>query len=48
VAQGEEVAELVVTIDGMPEHRIPLRAAEEVTEAGVFDRVVNAFRSWVT
>ncbi|QYJ08549.1 D-alanyl-D-alanine carboxypeptidase [Qipengyuania flava] len=48
VAQGEEVAELVVTIEGMPEHRVPLRAAEAVGEAGVLQRVANAFRSWVS
>lgn len=48
VAKGEAVAELVVTIDGMPEHRVPLRAAEDVGEAGVLQRVANAFRSWVS
>ncbi|MBX7481257.1 D-alanyl-D-alanine carboxypeptidase family protein [Qipengyuania qiaonensis] len=48
VAKGEEVAELIVSIEGMPEHRVPLVAGEEVLEATMLQRVFNAFRSWVT
>jgi len=47
VAKGEEVAELVVSIAGMPEHRVPLVAAEEVSEASIVRRVFNAFQSWL-
>ena len=47
VAKGEEVAELVVSIAGMPEHRVPLVAAEEVSEASNVRRVFNAFQSWL-
>lgn len=48
IAKGEEVAELVVSIAGMPEHRVPLVASEEVLEATALQRVFNAFRGWVT
>ena len=48
IAKGEQVAELVVTIEGMPEHRVPLMAAEEVLEATAVQRVFNAMRSWIT
>ncbi len=48
IAEGEEVAELVVSIAGMPEQRVPLVANEEVLEATTVQRVFNAFRAWVT
>ncbi|MEX0342612.1 MAG: D-alanyl-D-alanine carboxypeptidase family protein [Erythrobacter sp.] len=48
IAKGEPVAELVVSIAGMPEHRVPLVAREDVHEANPIHRVVNALRSWVT
>lgn len=41
------MAELVVSIAGMPEHRVPLVAAEEVSEASIVRRVFNAFQSWL-
>lgn len=47
IAKGEEVAELVVSIAGMPEHRVPLYASEEVLEATLVQRVFNALGSWV-
>lgn len=47
IAEGEEVAELIVSIEGMPEHRVPLVASEEVLEATMLQRVFNAMRSWV-
>lgn len=48
IAKGEEVAELIVEIDGMPDHRVPLLAKEDVLEATYVQRVFNAFRGWVT
>ena len=48
VAKGEEVAELVVSIAGMPQHRVPLVAGEEVIEATALQRVFNAFKGWAT
>lgn len=48
IAKGEQVAELIVEINGMPEHRVPLVAREEVLEATALQRVFNALRSWVT
>jgi D-alanyl-D-alanine carboxypeptidase (penicillin-binding protein 5/6) len=47
IAKGEEVAELIVSIEGMPDHRVPLVASEEVLEATMLQRVFNAMRSWV-
>jgi D-alanyl-D-alanine carboxypeptidase (penicillin-binding protein 5/6) len=43
IAQGQQVAELVVTAAGV-EQRMPLVAAEEVSEAGIFDRIAAGFR----
>ena len=48
IAKGEHVAELLVTVTGMPSYRVPLVAREEVLEATVIQRVFNAFRSWLT
>lgn len=47
IRQGEEVAHLVVTIEGMPEARVPLEAETDVDEAGVFGRIVNGIRGWL-
>ena len=47
IAKGERVAELLVTVTGMPSYRVPLVAREEVLEATVIQRVFNAFRSWL-
>ena len=47
IAAGEEVAQLVVNIDGMPEHRIPLVAAQSVEKAGLVGRIVNGVVGWV-
>ncbi len=46
IVKGEKVAELVVDVEGMAEHRVPLHAASDVPEATVLQRVFNGFRSW--
>lgn len=43
VKAGETVAELVITVDGMEPSRVPLVAAVNVTKAGFFRRIRNAF-----
>lgn len=48
IAKGEEVAELVVTIEGQPQYRVPLKAQESVVEANLVQRVFNGMRSWIT
>jgi D-alanyl-D-alanine carboxypeptidase (penicillin-binding protein 5/6) len=48
IVKGEKVAELVVDVEGMAEHRVPLHAASDVSEATVLHRVFNGFRSWFT
>lgn len=47
IAENEQVAELLVRAEGLPEYRIPLHAAADVGEAGLLDRVVNGFRGWL-
>jgi D-alanyl-D-alanine carboxypeptidase (penicillin-binding protein 5/6) len=41
IRQGEEVAELVIKVPGMADGRVPLVAAEDVTPANGFQRMVN-------
>ena len=48
IRKGEEVAELVITITGMPDVRVPLVAQEAVDKATPVQRVVNALRGWLT
>lgn len=48
IAKGEEVAELVVTIDGLPQYRVPLKARDAVLEANFVQRVFNGMRGWIT
>ena len=48
VSKGEAVAELVVTIEGQPQYRVPLKARENVLEANLVQRVFNGIRGWVT
>ena len=48
IAKGEKVAELVVEIEGMDEHRVPLIALNDVPEATVLQRVFNGFRGWLS
>lgn len=45
-AAGDAVATLVVEVPGMEPARIPLLAAETVSEAGFFRRIVNSFAGW--
>ena len=46
IAEGEQVAELVVKGDDIPEARIPLFTAKAVNVAGPLDRLMNAVMSW--
>ena len=48
ISEGEEVAELVVTVEGQPQYRVPLKAKETVLEANLVQRVFNGMRSWIT
>ncbi|QKG72747.1 D-alanyl-D-alanine carboxypeptidase [Erythrobacter mangrovi] len=48
VRAGEEVAELIVEIEGMPKARLPLVADGDVPKANAFQRLINGFRGWVT
>ncbi len=45
VAQGAQIAELIVTTADGQQQRMPLVAAEEVGEAGIFARIWNGFLS---
>ncbi len=47
VAKGEKVAELLVEIEGMPEHRVALHATEEVVRATPVQRMFNGFFGWL-
>jgi D-alanyl-D-alanine carboxypeptidase (penicillin-binding protein 5/6) len=47
VAKGQKIAELVVTVPGISEQRIPLVAAEPVATAGIFRRIAAGFRHFV-
>lgn len=44
---GEEVAELVIAVEGMPEHRVPLVAETEVFEATMLQRIFNGIGAWL-
>lgn len=48
IRQGEEIARLHVSIDGMSDYSIPLTAAHAVEKAGVLDRVWNGVRGLFT
>ncbi|TMM50469.1 D-alanyl-D-alanine carboxypeptidase [Qipengyuania marisflavi] len=47
IAKGEEVAQLVVSIAGMPEHRVPLVAETDVLEATLLQRLLNGLTGWM-
>ena len=47
IKRGTPIAQLVVTVPGMPATRIPLVAAEDVDKAGMFGRIGSAFRTLV-
>ena len=46
IAQGEEIAELVIAVDGMPDYRVPLVAGQDVGEAGLVRRALNGVLGW--
>lgn len=41
IAQGDQLAELIISPEGLPEHRIPLVAATPVPASGFVDRIMN-------
>ncbi|SHH81155.1 D-alanyl-D-alanine carboxypeptidase family protein [Marivita hallyeonensis] len=41
IAAGRQLAELIISPEGLPEHRIPLFAATEVPASGFVDRILN-------
>jgi D-alanyl-D-alanine carboxypeptidase (penicillin-binding protein 5/6) len=43
IAKGTQVAELVITLPDLPEHRIPLYTEEDVAKAGIFGHLGAAF-----
>ncbi|MBX7526812.1 D-alanyl-D-alanine carboxypeptidase family protein [Qipengyuania vesicularis] len=46
ISQGEEIAELVVSVEGMPDYRVPLVAGQDVGEAGLVRRALNGVLGW--
>jgi D-alanyl-D-alanine carboxypeptidase (penicillin-binding protein 5/6) len=42
IAKGTEVAQLVIDVPGLPEHRIPLVAATDVAKGGFMKRLTTA------
>ena len=48
IAAGEQVAELVISVEGMPESRVPLMAESDVDVANPVQRVVNALAGWIS
>ena len=48
IRKGEQVAELTVSVAGMPDYTIPLVAREAVAEAGFADRILNGFMGWIS
>lgn len=48
VRKGEEIARLVIRVDGMPDSSVPLLAAEDIGQAGFFQRIGNGIWRWLT
>ena len=48
IIEGEPVAELIVSVDGMPDYRVPLVAGRDVGEAGFLRRAINGVLGWIT
>ncbi len=46
ISQGEQVAHLTISFDGMPPSKVPLLAAEAVGKADAVTRITNAFQNW--
>lgn len=47
IAQGEEVARLLVSVDGEQVNSVPLVASQTILEANLLRRVFNGLRGWV-
>jgi D-alanyl-D-alanine carboxypeptidase (penicillin-binding protein 5/6) len=41
IAEGRQLAELIISPQGLPEHRIPLFAANAVPASGFVDRMMS-------
>ena len=48
IEEGQQVAVLVLEVEGMPDSHIPLVAAEDVGRAGFLSRIWNGLAGWVT
>ena len=48
IAAGEQIAELEIKVAGMETSRVPLYAADDVSKAGLFARVLNGIIGWFT
>ncbi len=48
IEAGQTVAELELSVEGMPTSRIPLTAGESVGKAGFMQRIWNGFVGWFT
>ncbi|MEM6827361.1 MAG: D-alanyl-D-alanine carboxypeptidase family protein [Pseudomonadota bacterium] len=48
IAEGEEVARLRLSAPGVQPASVPLYAGRTITEAGFFDRIINAISGWLT
>ena len=46
IGAGEEVATLVIEVPEMEPARMPLLAANTVSEAGLFARIINGIAGW--
>ena len=44
ISKGQQIGELIVTIDSTVTNRLPLLAAEDVGQLGMLDRVGEAFK----
>ena len=47
IAENEQVAELLIEAEGIPEYRVSLHAAAAVGKAGFLDRMANGIRGWL-
>ncbi len=43
---GDQIATLVIEVDGMEPANVPLLASETVEEAGIFSRIINGIAGW--
>ncbi len=48
IANGQQVAELEIKVDGMPPSRVPLIAGEDVAKAGPLHRLFNGLVGWLS